>query len=157
MVTTRFPCPRLLRPLAAVLIAAVVAATATGCSGDSGGLSVSSGATAAAAPSTGASLSPADFAAALKRAGTTILDVRTPAEFAQGHLPGAVNVDVEGPTFGQQIAQLDPGSAYAVYCHTGNRSKVAMQLLQAQGITQVFDLAGGIAAWEQADGEVVTD
>ena len=78
-------------PLAAALVAA--AALLAGCSG--GTVSVSAGPTAASAPAAGASLESSDFAAAAKLPGTVLLDVRTPAEFAQGHLPGAVNVDVE--------------------------------------------------------------
>lgn len=133
---------------------AAVAALATGCTSTS--LSPTTGPTATAAPATASSLNAADFAAALKVPGTVLLDVRTPAEFAAGHLAGASDIDVESADFAQQIAGLDKSKIYAVYCRAGNRSKVAMAALQQSGFTQVFDLAGGITAWQSAGGEVVT-
>jgi len=143
----RLPPPRL-----AALVA--VAALLTGCS--SSPLSPTVGPTAAAAPAAGASLAPADFAAAAKLPDTTLLDVRTPSEFASGHLVGAVNVDVEATDFATKIVALDKTKNYAVYCRSGNRSKVAMTTLQQAGFTKVFDLAGGINAWKSANGEVVS-
>lgn len=116
----------------------------------------SSVAVASVAPTMGAELQPSDFAAAVKRPGTTVIDVRTPAEYAQGHLPGAVNIDVESPDFPARIAQLDRGGTYAVYCHSGNRSAAALAEMTTAGFTSAYHLAGGIAAWQQAGGELVT-
>jgi Rhodanese-related sulfurtransferase len=145
-----------LAPLAAALVAA--ATLVTGCSGPtSGAVSVTAGPTAAAAPAAGSSLAASDFAAAAKLPNTVLLDVRTPAEFAGGHLPGAVNLDVESSQFSAQAATLDPTKSYAVYCRSGNRSKVAMTALQQLGITSLFDLSGGITAWQSAGGEIVTN
>ena len=107
-------------------------------------------------PAGGAELNAAEFAAALQAPRTVILDVRTPAEFAQGHLPGAVNLDVQSPTFGTHIAALDPAVPYAVYCRSGNRSQVALDLMEQAGISSAYHLGGGIGAWERAGGEVVT-
>ena len=76
------------------------------------------------------------------------LDVRTPGEFASGHLPNAVNMDVESATFAQQVSELDPATTYAVYCRSGNRSKTAMQQMSDAGIEKAQDLDGGIVAWE---------
>ena len=145
------------RRLAGALLALVAVTSVAACSGADDGANLSSAAPAAAAPTLGAELSAADFAAAAKREGTTILDVRTPAEFAEGHLPGAVNVNVEGADFATTIAQLDPKAPYAVYCRSGNRSAAALQLMQAAGFTSAYHLSGGIGAWQQAGGEVVTD
>ena len=147
------------RRSAALALAAILAATlvASGCSGGGGStVAVSAGPTAAAAPASGAKIAPADFAAALKRPGTTIVDVRTPQEYAQGHLPGAVNMDVSSPDFAAQIATLDPRAPYAVYRHSGNRSGVAVAAMADQGFTNTYHLDGGITAWQQAGGEVVT-
>lgn len=101
-------------------------------------------------------LSPADFGERASRAGAVLLDVRTPEEFAAGHLAGAVNVDVEAADFADRIAELDKGAAYSVYCRSGNRSQVAMRAMADAGFTDLADLAGGITAWAQAGGEVVT-
>lgn len=130
---------------------------ASGCSGSGDTVAVSGGPTAATAPSVGAELSPPDFAAALKRPGTTVVDVRTPAEYAQGHLPGAVNIDVSSPDFATRVAALDRSAPYAVYCHSGNRSRVAVTTMAGQGFTAAYHLGGGIAAWQEAGGEVVTN
>ncbi len=149
--------PRLRAALLTGVIAAVLPLAACGGSADTAWVSVSSGPTADAAPKAGAELSPGDFAAALKRPGTVLLDVRTPQEYAEGHLPGAINIDVESPSFTQQLATLDPAGTYAVYCRSGNRSGVALQTMQAAGFTSAYHLGGGIVAWQDSGGEVVTD
>lgn len=82
--------------------------------------------------------------------GVKIIDVRTPAEFASGHIPGAVNIDVAQPGFDQAIAALDESQRYAVYCRTGNRSRAAAQQMSDAGFTSVVDLDGGIVAWSAA-------
>ncbi len=137
---------------AAALVA--VATLLAGCSGGAVGVSV--GPTAATAPAAGSSLPAAEFAAAAKLPGTVLLDVRTSQEFADGHLSGAVNVDVESADFLQKVESLDRTLPYAVYCRSANRSKVAMSAMQQLGFTQLYDLAGGITAWKSAGGEVVT-
>jgi phage shock protein E len=138
--------------VAAALLAAAL--LMGGCA--DGTVSTTSGPTAVTAPTSGSSLSPAEFAAAAKVSGTTIIDVRTSAEFAAGHLAGAVNIDVQAATFAQKIAALDHSKNYAVYCHSGNRSQAAKASMQRAGFAHVFDLAGGIQAWQSAGGDVVT-
>ena len=125
-----------------------------GCS--DGTVSATSGPTAVSAPAAGSSLSPSDFAAAAKLPSTVLLDVRTPAEFSAGHIAGAVNVDVQSSSFAKTVATLSKSKRYAIYCHSGNRSKAAMTAMQQSGFTHLFDLAGGISAWQSAGGEVVT-
>ena len=136
--------------------AALMAATLLvgGCS--TATLSATSGPTAAAAPAAGSSLSASDFAAAAKLPNTILLDVRTPSEFAAGHIAGAVNLDVQSATFPQMLTTLDPAKNYAIYCHSGNRSKAAMTAMQQNGFSHLFDLAGGIGAWQSAGGPVAT-
>lgn len=138
------------------LAAALMAATLLigGCSAAT--VSATSGPTAAAAPAPGSSLSAAEFAAAAKLPATVLFDVRTPSEFAAGHITGAVNIDVESATFPQLVATLDPAKSYAVYCRSGNRSKAAMTAMGQAGFGHLFDLAGGIGAWQSAGGQVVT-
>jgi len=125
-----------------------------GCS--DGTVSATSGPTAVSAPAAGSSLSPSDFAAAAKLPSTVLLDVRTPAEFSAGHIAGAVNVDVQSSSFAKAVATLSKSKSYAIYCHSGNRSKAAMTAMQQSGFSHLFDLAGGISAWQSAGGEVVT-
>lgn len=63
---------------------------------------------------------------------TVIIDVRTPEEFATGHLVGAINIDVQAPDFRDRVMALDTGGEYFIYCRSGNRS--------GQAITQMFQM-----------------
>ena len=88
-------------------------------------------------------LSPADFVRD-HDASAPILDVRTPAEYAEGHLEGAVNVDVMAPDFAQKVDALDlpdDGPIY-LYCRSGNRSKTATGLLQSRGHAGAVNIGG---------------
>jgi phage shock protein E len=96
------------------------------------------------------------FAALVSSPGTVVLDVRTPQEFAAGHLAGARNLDISAPDFSNQLAALDRSATYAVYCHSGNRSGQALQAMSAAGFGHVADLSGGITAWSEAGRSVTT-
>jgi rhodanese-related sulfurtransferase len=98
----------------------------------------------------------AQAASVLQEEKPTVVDVRTPAEFAAGHLPGAVNIDVEDPGFADAIGRLPKDDTYFVYCRSGNRSGVATDQMAEQGFTHVYDLQGGIADWQASGGAVVT-
>lgn len=78
-----------------------------------------------------------------------ILDVRTPEEVASGKLPGAVNIDAESAGFEAALAGLDKEKNYFVYCRTGNRSSVATEKMHELGFKHVYDIQGGITAWQQ--------
>jgi len=69
-----------------------------------------------------------------------IIDVRTTEEFAAGHLDGAVNYNVEDGTLEQALPSLDPNANYVVYCRSGRRSAVAVDLMNENGFTQIADL-----------------
>lgn len=90
------------------------------------------------------------FAALVAAPGTVLLDVRTPEEFATGHLAGARLVNFEAADFDAQLAGLDKGATYAIYCRSGNRSGQALDRMAAAGFTRVADLSGGISAWTGA-------
>ena len=83
-----------------------------------------------------------------------IVDVRTPEEFAAGHLPDAININVESSDFGTEVATLDESAETLVYCRTGSRSGVATDQMAKLGFTDMSDLQGGIEAWAAA-GETV--
>jgi len=74
----------------------------------------------------------------------TVIDVRTPAEYAEAHIPGALNIDVDDADFADQIADLDPEEPYLVYCRSGNRSAIAAEQMVEAGIKDIAD-AGGLA------------
>lgn len=87
-------------------------------------------------------------------AGAVLLDVRTPAEFASGHLEGAINIDVQSPDFNQKVAQLDPSATYLVYCRSGNRSGQAIDRMQGMGFTDLTNI-GSVAEANNATGVAV--
>lgn len=66
---------------------------------------------------------------------TAVIDVRTPAEYADSHVENAVNIDVNGPGFDAAVADLDPDGTYLVYCRSGNRSAQAADRMRAAGLS----------------------
>lgn len=76
-----------------------------------------------------------------------LLDVRTPGEFAAGHLPGAVLLDIHAEGFEARLAQLDRSPTYLVYCRTQNRSGRAAETMRRLGFGQVAVMVGGFAEW----------
>jgi len=74
---------------------------------------------------------------------TIVLDVRTADEFASGHLEGAVNVDVQAPTFDALVSELPTDADVVVYCRSGNRSAAAIERMRQLGFTSLVD-AGGL-------------
>lgn len=100
-----------------------------------------------------ASLSPDDFVSQRDPA-APVLDVRTPAEFADGHLAGAVNVDVMAPDFQQRVAamNLSPDGPVYLYCRSGNRSGTAAGILRQMGHAGAVNV-GGFDALRRAGAE----
>lgn len=89
--------------------------------------------------------------------GAVIIDVRTPEEYAEGHLEGAINVNLQSGAFEQEIAEQPLGGSYIVYCRTGNRSAQAVAIMNELGFTDVTD-AGGVSDASAATGiPIVTD
>ena len=82
--------------------------------------------------------------------GAQLLDVRTPGEFNQDHIAGAVNINVNSRDFSERVAELDKSKAVYVYCRSGARSANAMGQLQRMGFEEVYNLKGGILAWKRA-------
>jgi rhodanese-related sulfurtransferase len=78
-----------------------------------------------------------------------VLDVRTPGEFAQRHLEGAVLVDYRSPGFREEMAGLDRSKTYLVYCRTGNRSDKALGIMRELGFRNYYHLVGGIKRWTE--------
>ncbi len=94
-----------------------------------------------------------DFASKLKSAtGAQLVDVRTPQEFAEGHLQNALNVNYNANDFAEQIAKLDKTKAVYVYCRSGGRSGSAVRQMQEMGFKEIYNMDGGILSWK---GEVV--
>lgn len=75
--------------------------------------------------------------------------MRTRAEYAAGHLAGSTNIDFYSSDFRDRLAGLDKDRTYLVYCQTENRSAQATAVMHAMGFKHVYDVQGGIAAWQQ--------
>lgn len=88
-----------------------------------------------------------DFEQLAKKGNTRIIDVRTRSEYAEGHIAGAENIDIQQPDFVERVHIKD--ETIAVYCRTGRRSHQAALLLAEQGVI-IYDLGGGLQAWRQA-------
>ncbi|HWU40170.1 MAG TPA: rhodanese-like domain-containing protein [Candidatus Acidoferrum sp.] len=78
-----------------------------------------------------------------------VLDVRTPQEFAEGHLPSGVNLNLMTPDFGRRLAAMDRSKTYLVYCRTGNRSAKAIQIMERLGFQSVNHMYEGIVGWQK--------
>ena len=87
------------------------------------------------------------FAEVIDNEQVQIIDVRTPAEFNEGHIPGAVNIDIDGKEFEAKVAELDKSRPVAVYCRGGRRSKEAATYMVGCGL-EVTELAEGILSWK---------
>ena len=78
-----------------------------------------------------------------------ILDVRTEEEFDSGYIAGATNFDIRGgAAFMDSLETLDKSKSYFVYCRSGARSGQACQLMGQLGFNHVYNLDGGVLAWE---------
>lgn len=97
------------------------------------------------------SVEKAEFAQIIGDGSVVLLDVRTPLEFAQGHIVGAINIDVKDSLFISNVQrQVAPGSRVAVYCRSGRRSMSAAQQMVEKGY-DVVNLKGGFLAWEESE------
>lgn len=102
-------------------------------------------------------VSPKEFSEVISDPSVVILDVRTPQEFAEGHLANAINIDFQSGNFEQEIASLDKSKTYAVYCRSSNRSGEAVKVMADAGFTSMYDMDGGIIDWQAAGGQIVTN
>ena len=102
------------------------------------------------------SVSAPEFDKEIKGDSVQLLDVRTPLEYAEGHIAGALNINVQSDDF-QQVAEkeLSKDSTILVYCRSGRRSMNAAEILTKLGY-KVINLKGGIIEWRE-DGLPVTN
>ena len=90
-------------------------------------------------------------------ADTVVIDVRSPEEYAAGHLEGAELLDLNSGQFEQAVSGLDPDASYALYCRSGNRSGQAAQIAKSAGFENVTDLGSIESASKTSGLEIVTD
>lgn len=95
-----------------------------------------------------------EFAQYITEEGVQLLDVRTPEEFEEGHIEGAVMIDYRTDPEGfvqKAEAQLQKDKPVALYCRGGRRSHMAAELLHKAGFKELVELQGGIQAWQEAE------
>ncbi len=82
---------------------------------------------------------------------TVVLDVREDSEFKQGHIINSLHIPLS--QLSKRLSDIDKYKerTLVAYCRTGNRSNSAASLLRKQGFTNVYNLAGGIVAWQNAN------
>lgn len=80
-----------------------------------------------------------------------LVDVRTPGEYAQGHLTNSQNMDVRDPVFVQKLATLDKDKPVFVYCLSGARSDQAAKLMVKNGFKEIYEMQGGFLKWSAAN------
>ena len=88
-----------------------------------------------------------DFITKKGRENIILLDVRTPEEFAAGHIPNAINLNYNASDFTEQVNKLDKSKTYLVYCKAGSRSAGAANIMSTNGFNTIYNLKGGIMAW----------
>ena len=109
----------------------------------------------ACAPAAEAAYQTVDVAAlhAAQAAGSYVLDVRTPAEYAEGHIEGATLIPLQ--ELNTRTAELPKDRDIYVICRSGNRSAQASELLTGAGFERINNVAGGMGAWQAAGYPVV--
>lgn len=78
-----------------------------------------------------------------------LLDIRTPMEYEQGHMPGSQILDISNPTFFSELGKLDKEKTYFLYCRSGNRSYHAGQQMMMLGFKKVYNLESGLIDWDE--------
>ena len=97
-------------------------------------------------------VSPVEFKE--KSQNQTIVDIRTPQEYKQGHLKNAVNINLFDRSFLEEIDKLDKSEPVFIYCRSGNRTSSASKKMKNLGFEQVYDLKGGISNWVRSNYEI---
>jgi rhodanese-related sulfurtransferase len=77
-----------------------------------------------------------------------LIDVRTPEEFEEGHIEGAVNINYRGSNFVTDLDDLDKKKTYLIYCRSGNRSSDSAEIMVRLGFEKIYRIAGDILAWK---------
>ena len=95
----------------------------------------------------------AEALTAIHKQGTDfrIVDVRTRGEYEEGHLPGAINMNIADPNFPIMLQELDKRASVLVYCRTGRRSGIAVNIMERMGFTNILHMKDGWVAWEKAN------
>jgi hydroxyacylglutathione hydrolase len=84
-----------------------------------------------------------------------VLDIRNPGEWKAKHIPESLNIPLNHMQ--ERIAEVPRGRRIAVHCAGGYRSSIAASILHQYGITNLIEMAGGLAAWDAAKLPIVSE
>jgi thioredoxin 1 len=98
-----------------------------------------------------------DFEKKIRLAGVHLIDVRTPEEFAEGHIEGAKNINYNDPSFAAEVKKLEPSKTILVYCLSGGRSSSSMSVFAEAGFKKIYNLEGGKMKWTSSGFPLVTN
>ncbi len=78
-----------------------------------------------------------------------IIDVRTPEEFAEGHIADAVNIDFYSDMLASELSVMNKDKTYLIYCRSGGRSGSTLDIMEDEGFLEVYNMVGGMIAWQE--------
>ena len=78
-----------------------------------------------------------------------VLDIRTPAEFNQGHIPNALNIDYKADNFEMELGKLDRNTTYLMHCRSGRRSSNSFDTFKKLGFKNIVHIDDGILGWKE--------
>ena len=98
-------------------------------------------------------LTPTEFK--MQSQSATLVDIRTPQEFQQGHIENAINIDFYNRNFLSNFKQFNKNEPLFIYCRSGNRTSQAASKLAEMGFRKVYDLKNGINNWKKENLKIV--
>ena len=78
-----------------------------------------------------------------------VLDIRTPKEYAEGHIPDAINIDYKADSFESELEKLDRDTTYLMHCRSGRRSANSLKIFEKLGFRHVIHMDNGILGWQE--------
>ena len=78
-----------------------------------------------------------------------VLDIRTPKEYAEGHIPDAINIDFKAESFEMELEKLDRDTTYLMHCRSGRRSAISFEIFKKLGFRHVIHMDDGILGWKE--------
>jgi len=85
-----------------------------------------------------------------KKPKVVVIDLRTPKEFASGHIKGAININMSDKEFAAKLGKLDRKKTYLMHCRSGGRSSASIPVWNRLGFKNVLHLASGTLGWKKA-------
>ena len=89
------------------------------------------------------------FKVLIEQGAGQLVDIRTPGEFQQGHIHGAVLIDFYSSSFREDLDRLDKNTPIYIYCRSGNRTSQSLRILEGLGFREIVNLQHGLIDWQR--------